>query len=112
MSVLEYLREIGLRVTVYVDDFLLGASDKHIVDARDQLLHTLEDLGFLINFEKSQLNPSTKIDYIGYTIFNAQDKLIVKVQSSRISKLKRAIRRALTGRSIKARTLAKSVSTA
>ena len=38
------LREIGLRVTVYVDDFLLGASDKHIVDARDQLLHTLEDL--------------------------------------------------------------------
>lgn len=105
--VLEYLREIGLRVTVYVDDFLLGASDKHIVDARDQLLHTLEDLGFLINFEKSQLNPSTKIDYIGYTIFNAQDKLIVKVQSSRISKLKRAIRRALTGRSIKARTLAK-----
>ena len=30
MSVLEYLREIGLRVAVYVDDFLLGASDKQM----------------------------------------------------------------------------------
>lgn len=105
--VLEYLRSIGLRVTVYVDDFLLGASDKYIVDAKDQLLHTLEDLGFLINFEKSQLNPSTKINYIGYTISNAQNKLIVKVQSCRISKLKRAIRRALKERYIKARSLAK-----
>lgn len=83
--VLEYLRSIGLRVAVYVDDFLLGAPGKYIVDAKDQLLHTLEDLGFIINFE----NPSTKINYIGYTISNAQNKLIVKVQSSPISKLKR-----------------------
>lgn len=31
--VLEYLRGIGLRATAYVDDFLLGAPDKYIVDA-------------------------------------------------------------------------------
>ena len=92
-------------MTVYVDDFSLGASDKHIVDAREQLLHTLED--FFIKFETSPLNPSTKINYIGYTFFNVQDKLIEKVQSSRISKLKlkRAIRRALPRKSVKARTL-------
>lgn len=61
--------------------FLLGAAGKYIVDA--------------------------KIDYIGYTISNAQNKLIVKVQSSRISKLNRAIRRALKERYIKVRSLAK-----
>ena len=97
-------------MTVYVDDVSLCASDKDIVDAKGQLLQTIEDL----RFEKSPLNPSTKINYIGYTFFNVQDKLVVKVQFSRISKLKlkRAIRRALPRRSIKARTLAKSVSTA
>ena len=60
------------------------------------MFHTLEDLGFLIKFEKSQLNPSTGITYIGYTISNVQDRLIIKVKTSRISKLKRAIRRAMT----------------
>ena len=42
-----------------------GVSDKHIVDTGDHLLHTLEDLGFLINVENSHLNPSTRINYIG-----------------------------------------------
>lgn len=84
---LEYLRGIRLRATAYVDDFLLGAPDKYIVDAKDQLIQTLIDLGFLINFEKSHLNPSMRIDYIGYSISNAQDKLIVKVQFRFISKL-------------------------
>ena len=60
-------------------------------------MHTLEDLGFLIKFEKSQLNPSTRINYIEYTISNVQDRLIIKFKTSRISKLKRAIRRAMTG---------------
>ena len=105
--VLEYLRSIDLRVTVYVDDFLLCAPDAQIVDATDQLLHTIQDLGFRVNFDKSQLTPSSRIDYIGFTIIVKADKVFVKVQSKRIAKLKRSIRRALTNRSIKARILAK-----
>ena len=50
-----YLRSISLRVTVYVDDFLLAAEEFCSVDHIDQLIHTLTDLGFIINFEKSQL---------------------------------------------------------
>ena len=41
--VVAYLRSIGLRVTLYVDDFLLAACTQHITDQADQLVHTLED---------------------------------------------------------------------
>ena len=39
---LEYLRGVGPSVTVHVDDILQGASDMHIVDAKDLLLHISE----------------------------------------------------------------------
>ena len=40
------------------------------------------------------------MNYVGYTISNVQDRLIIKVKTSRISKLKRAIRRAITGQCV------------
>ena len=40
------------------------------------------------------------MNYVGYTISNVQDRLIIKVKTSRISKLKRTIRRAITGQCV------------
>lgn len=66
---LEYLWDIGLRVTVYVDDFSLGRLDKYTAEVEDKLLNTLE--GFGVFFLKAQLSPSTKIDYYRCIISNA-----------------------------------------
>ena len=43
--VIIHLREQGLRVNVYVDDFLLLSQQNCITDHTDQLLHVLTDLG-------------------------------------------------------------------
>ena len=104
--VITYLRSIGLRVTVYVDDFLLAAEESCSADHIDQLTHTLTELGFIINFEKSQLVASNKISYIGYTLSSDQGQVRIKAQAARISKLKRSIRKALQQKSITFRCLA------
>ena len=66
--VIAYLRDLGVRLSVYVDDFCLASSSAGIADHSDLLVHTLTDLGFHINYGKSLLKPSTRLDYIGYTI--------------------------------------------
>lgn len=66
--VITYLRSIGLRVTVFVDDFLLASNISCITDHVDQLLQTLTDLRFEINLDKSQLKPCQPVQYIGYSI--------------------------------------------
>lgn len=55
-----YLKDIGLIVTVYGDDFLLVAPDKYIVDAKDKLLPILEGSSFIINFQKGTVKPLNK----------------------------------------------------
>ena len=54
-SVVTYLRKQALRIVVYVDDFLLLAKPSVIADHTDTLVHTLQDLGFVINLDKSNL---------------------------------------------------------
>ena len=88
--VITYLRSIGLQVTVYVDDFLLAAEESCSADHIDQLIHTLTELGFIINFEKSQLVASNKISYIGYSLSSDQGQVRIKAQTAHISKLKPA----------------------
>ena len=104
--VVTYLRSIGLRITVYVDDFLLAVERSCATDHIDQLIKTLTELGFTINFEKSTLVASNKINYIGYTLRSDQGQVIIKAQATRVSKLKRSMRRALEQKSVTFRFLA------
>ncbi|WAR11495.1 hypothetical protein MAR_025675 [Mya arenaria] len=60
-----------------------------------------------MNFEKSNLVPTQRIAYIGYTICTADSKIIVKVQLIRVARLKRSIRRVLSQGLAAARQLAK-----
>jgi len=105
--IVSYLRSLGIRVSVFVDDFLLAATPSNIVDSTDQLLHTLSDLGFQINLEKSHLTPTSVIKYLGYVISSGRGTITVKAQASRISNLKRTIKRALVSGRLSARALAR-----
>ena len=107
--VIAYLREQGLRVSVYVDDFCLAAPRALITDHCDLLVHTLADLGIHVNFEKSQLSSSRCLDYLGYTIRvgNEDGFPFIAAQSRRVKQLQRDIKRALNKPLITARTLAR-----
>lgn len=57
--VVGFLRQNGLRVVLFVDDFFQMAQPRLATDHLDFLLDTLSQLGWKINQEKSQLIPQT-----------------------------------------------------
>lgn len=105
--VIAYLRAQGLRVVVYVDDFILLAEEKCINSHRQLLLKTLQDLGWVVNFEKSSLVESYVKPYLGYIIDTSGEQCVIRITSERIRKLKRDIKKVLFKGEIQARGLAR-----
>lgn len=105
--VVTHLRSCGLRLVLYVDDFVLFAPRDAILNHKQLLLSTLADLGWLVNFEKSSLEPSLIKEFIGYLIDNTGDKTIIKIPRKRITKVRKDISRCLTKGNISARGLAR-----
>ena len=64
--VMSYLRSRGLRISAWLDDLLLAASSASLTASQtNTTLGTLEELGFLPNYEKSVLTPAQRISHLG-----------------------------------------------
>ena len=106
-EVVKHLRLKGLRVVLFVDDFILMSQPGDIQSHTQILLETLSDLGFFVNEEKSNLIPSSKVRYIGYDIDTSGVHPVIRIPRDRVRRLRHAIRRSLKQDSITARNLAK-----
>ena len=63
------MRRLNVRLIIFLDDILiLGASLEELEQARDTLMYLLQYLGFLINVKKSELNPTSQIQFLGVEI--------------------------------------------
>ena len=61
-----HCRRLGLRLVVYLDDSLLLARPRRVAfKHRDILMGLLERLGFIINLQKSDLEPKQQWDFLG-----------------------------------------------
>jgi len=107
--VVTYLRTLGIRVVVYVDDLILMAPQALIEVHRDIVLCCLKKLGWFINYEKSSLIPSTVKPFIGYILntVNSDGNVWISIPAARIRKLRRDITRALSKGCLTARALAR-----
>lgn len=64
--VAQILREKGVRIIVFLDDFLLAHQNpKVLADHINMLLNILQSLGFQINYGKSVLVPQQHITFLG-----------------------------------------------
>ena len=75
-QVFTYLRNLGHASVVYIDDSYLQAPT--LEAARENVyitVHTLRNLGFIINTEKSILTPTQEIEFLGF-IINSRDMTI------------------------------------
>ena len=62
------LRRINVRI-IFLDDMLVMAQTlKEISQAKETLIFLLQNLGFVINFKKSQLTPVIEIEFLGLVI--------------------------------------------
>ena len=67
--VVAYLRERGIRLIIYLDDILIMCHS--LIEAqqhRDLVIRLLESLGFIVNLEKSVLDPSQIMEYLGMVV--------------------------------------------
>ena len=63
------LRRINVRIIIFLDDMLVMAQTlKEISQAKETLIFLLQNLGFVINFKKSQLTPVKEIEFLGLVI--------------------------------------------
>ena len=66
----------GFRLHRYLDDWLIAAPSRtEVLKAKDWILRTCQSLGLLINIEKSVLEPTQSIQYLGMQI----DSVLTKV---------------------------------
>ena len=57
----------GIRAHQYLDDWLVRARSQHICLQHTQILvKNCQDLGWLVNLEKSELEPKQVFDFVGY----------------------------------------------
>lgn len=87
--VVSSLRKQGMRLVIYLDDkLLLNESKEGIVSNTKTTIEILQLLGFLINWEKSVLIPSQRIEYLGLLVdslalsFSLPDEKVMSVIKS------------------------------
>ena len=70
------LQSRGIRVHQYLDNWLLRTNTRHQSQLQtEELIHTIQELGFVINLEKSEFEPTQNIDFLGYHFDLAQGKI-------------------------------------
>ncbi|XP_068111872.1 uncharacterized protein [Hyperolius riggenbachi] len=77
-EVLAELRLRGINILGYLDDFLIWGPSAEVV--RSQTLSTLDylqQLGWLINWEKCSLVPSQVIEFLGFNIDTRKEKIFM-----------------------------------
>ena len=67
--VASYLWGRGVKMVIYLDDMLFLHQEKErLVGIRNMVLDLLENLGFLVNYRKSELHPVQEIQFLGFKI--------------------------------------------
>lgn len=105
--VVAYLRSLDIRLVLYVDDFLICAERARIRDHTDLVIHTLEDLGLHVNFEKSVLTPTKDIKYLGYRVNTLGEYPVISTTKERVYTIKRLLKQLLIRKECNARLLAR-----
>lgn len=81
--VVTWLRKAGVSCVIYLDDFLIIDRDAETCRKNTRLaVKFLESLGFIINYEKSELAPHTQRTYLGF-IFNSRNMTLSLPQEKR-----------------------------
>ena len=85
--VVAILREIGLRMIIYIDDILVMAETESLLkDHTTAVVYLLENLGFVINYPKSELTPTQEIEFLGFTVNST--KMELRLPGEKIKKIR------------------------
>ncbi len=76
-AALSPLRQMGIRILNYLDDWLiLAQSEVELLSHRTLILSHLERLGLRVNFAKSALSPSQRVSFLGTVLDSARMRAV------------------------------------
>ena len=106
--VVALLRRLGLRMIVYLDDIIVfNQTREGILRDRDSTLWLLQNLGFVINWKKSVLDPSHCMEYLGFVINSMEMNL--SLPKEKMNQLIQSCRDRIREKTASVRTLAKII---
>lgn len=103
------VKKKGIRLVIYLDDFLiLGSSKEECLNNKDITIFLLRFLGFLINGKKSDLIPSRSCKFLGLIIIDSLEMFLELLNEKRV-KIKEIIEKILQNSIIKNQNLAECI---
>ncbi|XP_041419427.1 uncharacterized protein LOC121393829 isoform X1 [Xenopus laevis] len=85
------IRRQGIQIFHYLDDILMKSQDPQVLTIqRDVVIRILQDHGWVLNLEKSQLVPSQDLIYLGARFLTVQG--LVTLPDKKKEKIKAAVR--------------------
>ena len=100
--VLSILRQNGIRLIAYLDDFLImGETRQLALQHAATTLNLLEGLRFVVNYSKSLLIPSQEIEFLGIIVNS------LNLPTDKIKKVRQNCQRLLDNPVVTVRELAK-----
>ena len=104
------LREQNIIISAYIDDlFITADSLEECINSRDVTLKLLQELGYIINWEKSALQPSQQLYHLGLLV-NSVD-MTVKIGEEKCDKIIDLCQKVLSKNKCKIRDIAKLLGT-
>ena len=107
---LTWLRTKGVRLVVYIDDFLIfGSTIEECIASLNLTSSLLTSLGFPINWEKCALIPKRSCTFLGLTIHSRE--MLLELPPDKRNRIKSFIKDILKSRKIKVQTVAVCIGT-
>ena len=99
------LRRQGLRLVIFLDDILLlNRSEEGARKDLKTALDLLQNLGFIINWEKSVVSPTQIMEYLGMVVDSI--RMTFALPSIKVKEIKKLCERAIENRQISLRNMA------
>ena len=96
------LRSWGIRIIIYLYDMLILAKTREEASQHlEVLLFLLEALGFIVNREKSHLNPARTLEFLGLLVDS--QGLQLKLPGEKIKQIRKEAMQLLANESVSAR---------
>ena len=100
------LRQRGVRLIIYLDDILIMAESQALaLHHAASTLNLLEGLGFIVNYNKSQLIPCQSIEFLGFLINSTN--LTLQLPGEKLRKIRKTCQDLLEKTEISVRELSK-----
>ena len=103
-----FLRKIGIRLVIYLDDIIvMNQSKKRLMQEGKTICTLLENLGFVINHEKSVTEPTRKLEFIGVQVDSTEMEL--SLSESKMEAIKLQCAEILRGKTATVKELAETI---